>query len=72
MNTITHIRKNVLGLSQSEFAAICGVKQPTIHRWEAGLTQPGLDHLAAIRREITARGIEWDDSSFFMSGEAAE
>jgi predicted transcriptional regulator len=37
-----------LGLSVNEFAAIMGVTQPAIQRWEAGLRYPRYHHLVHL------------------------
>ena len=64
MNTIKHIRKNILKLKQHEFAAIAGVNQATVSRWEKGVLAPSLDEMAAIRaKAVGKRG--WNDRLFF-------
>lgn len=64
MNAIRHIRKNVFRLKQQEFAAIAGVQQSTVSRWERGEASPSLDEMAAIRE--AARGKRgWSDKLFF-------
>jgi transcriptional regulator with XRE-family HTH domain len=65
MNAITHVRTSVLRMTQAAFAEVAGVKQATVSRWESGEFDPGLDHLARIRREVIERGQPWDDSWFF-------
>jgi len=65
MHPIEHIRKNVLGVSQAVLAAIAGVTQATVSRWEAGESEPNRNELSRIRDEARARGHSWDDSWFF-------
>lgn len=65
MNTILHIRKNVLGLTQVEFGAICGSGQGVVSRWENGELFPDLNQMAAIRAAVIDRGLAWDDAWFF-------
>jgi DNA-binding transcriptional regulator YiaG len=65
MSTIHHIRNNVLKATQAEMAAITGVTQATVSRWEKGIHEPSRNELAMIRDEIIRRGLEWDDSLFF-------
>lgn len=67
MSTIKHIRKNVFKVRQAEFAAIAGVTQATVSRWEAEKTgaAPTLDELARIRDEAVRRRIRWADKLFF-------
>lgn len=65
MNTVTHIRKQVLQINQSALAAIAGATQATVSRWENGELSPDLNQLSAIREEVKRRGLEWDDSWFF-------
>lgn len=73
MSVIRHIRKAVFGVSQSEFAAIAGVTQATVSRWENGVSL-SLDEMKAIREAAMQRGIVWDDGWFFEApnSEAAE
>jgi len=40
------------GLRQTGVAAVVGVSQPTVARWEAGLTIPSDDHKAAVCRVL--------------------
>lgn len=65
MTPIEHIRRNVLKATQTEFAAIAGVKQATVSRWEAGEFKPRQGEMEQIRAEALARGLEWDDRWFF-------
>lgn len=65
MNTIWHIRKNVFGVRQSEFAALAGVQQSTVSRWERGEGSPSLQEMSAIRAAAHDRGHEWNDRWFF-------
>lgn len=64
MNSLKHIRRNVFKATQSEFAAVAGVAQATVSRWENGVA-PSLDEMAAIRRAASDRNIAWDDAWFF-------
>lgn len=66
MNSIQHIRKSIFVASQSEFAALAGVTQPTVSRWEAGSSEPTRAELDLIRSEAFRRGLAWDDGLFFM------
>lgn len=64
MNPIKHIRKNVLKMKQHEFAAVAGVNQATVSRWEKGELVPSLSEMAAIRAQAQGkRG--WNDRLFF-------
>jgi DNA-binding transcriptional regulator YiaG len=70
MNAIRHIRKNVFRLKQQEFAAIAGVQQSTVSRWERGEASPSLSEMAAIRE--AARGKRgWSDRLFFETPDMA-
>lgn len=62
---MAHIRQSIFGVKQSEFAAIAGVTQGTVSRWEQGRWEPTREQLASIRDEAGRRGIEWDDGWFF-------
>jgi DNA-binding transcriptional regulator YiaG len=64
MNTIYYIRKTLLNLSQSDFAAILEVSQSTVSRWERGVA-PSLDEMSKIRSVAIRRGVEWQDRFFF-------
>lgn len=71
MNTLKHIRKNVFKATQAEFAAIAGVTQASVSRWENGVA-PSLDEMRTIRNAAEERGLAWDDALFFAIPEAAE
>lgn len=65
MHAVAHIRKNVLGINQAALAAIAGVTQATVSRWERGELSPDLQQLAAIRAEVKNRRLKWDDAWLF-------
>lgn len=65
MNPILHIRKVTLGLSQADFAAIAGVSQGTVSKWETDELVPDRNELARMRAAVKDRGLAWDDSWFF-------
>jgi transcriptional regulator with XRE-family HTH domain len=69
MNTFKHIRKNVFGLRQDEFALIAGVHQATVSKWESGNLYPDFKNLVSIRTAAISRGHEWRDELFFDSPE---
>ncbi|WP_425595817.1 helix-turn-helix domain-containing protein [Pseudorhizobium flavum] len=72
MEAIKHIRTQIFGVTQSEFASFVGVAQASVSRWERGAS-PSLTELRSIRLAALARGIPWDDSYFFEApAEAAE
>jgi transcriptional regulator with XRE-family HTH domain len=68
MHPLTHIRKTVLGMKQSDLAQLVGVTQATVSRWERGKLSPSLSELERIRAEAQSRGLAWDDSWFFTLG----
>lgn len=74
MGIVEHIRKEILEMSQSSFAAIANVNQATVSRWERGELSPDLDQLGAIRAEVLKRDLPWNDGWLFdvPSREAAE
>lgn len=65
MNTVAHIRKKVLGLSQQALADVAGVSQATVSRWENGELEPNRDEMSLIRSKAIDDGKAWDDSWFF-------
>lgn len=64
MNAIRYIRKEVFDLTQAEFAAIAGVTQATVSRWEGGVS-PSLEEVRAIRNAAADRGVDLKDEWFF-------
>lgn len=73
MNAIRYIRKDVFGLRQQDFAAIAGVPQSRVSRWEKGLAAPNLDEMGRIRSEAKSRKLKrkWSDDLFFNAPEQA-
>lgn len=65
MRPIEYIREHVFGATQGEMAAIAGVSQSTISRWESGVAVP-TDRWERIRAEAMGRGLDWDDSLIFI------
>lgn len=65
MNIMSHIRTGVFRENQTRFAAIVGVSQATVSRWEKGEQEPTRDKLALIREEARKRRIFWSDAWFF-------
>jgi transcriptional regulator with XRE-family HTH domain len=63
--TIMRTVRERLGLRQTEMAAVAGVSQATISRWETGSLEPNRQELERIRGEALRRGVEWDDALFF-------
>jgi transcriptional regulator with XRE-family HTH domain len=68
MSVFKRIRVDLFHLQQSELAAIAGVSQATVSRWETGELSPGYEEMRRIREEAVRRGIDWDDSLFFENG----
>ncbi|NGO50470.1 helix-turn-helix domain-containing protein [Mesorhizobium camelthorni] len=76
MSAIRFIRREIFQVTQAEFAALAGVTQASVSRWEAG-GAPSLDEMQAIRKAASDRAIEWNDTWFFdapvaVPSEAAE
>lgn len=65
MNAIRYIRTKVFQMTQAEFAAVVGVKQYQVSRWETG-NSPTLDEMSAIRSSAKARELPWSDEWFFV------
>lgn len=64
MNAMRQIRTEVFKLRQHEFAAVAGVQQSTVSRWENG-GAPTLEELARIRAAAKERRLKWRDEWFF-------
>jgi len=64
MNAIRFIRTKVFQMTQAEFAAVVGVKQYNVSRWETG-NSPTLDEMSAIRSAAKGRALPWSDEWFF-------
>ncbi len=71
MSALLHIRKHILKITQAEMAAIAGVRQATVSRWESGSLSPALVQMAAVRQAAFDRGIPWSDAWFFEQAEIA-
>lgn len=70
MNALEYIRTRVFKLKQAPFAAVVGVSQPTISRWEApdnAGSEPSRDEMDRIRSAAIERGLLWNDSWFFQT-----
>ena len=72
MNAIHHIRKNVFGVTQQEFAGIAGVQQSMVSRWENGHAAPTLEEMNRIRQCAGSRKLKrkWRDDLFFTAPDA--
>lgn len=62
---LLHIRRVVFQLTQAEFAAIAGVGQVQVSRWEKGDRKPTIAAIARIRAEARRRGLDWNDAWVF-------
>lgn len=71
MNQLHRIRCRVFRATQIEMAAIAGVRQSQVSRWENGLRRPSLREMERIRAEARKRGLPWDDRWFFEAPEKA-
>ena len=70
MNAVEHIRKRIFKLKQAPFAAVAGVSQPTVSRWEQDDlpgSQPTRAEMDRIRSAALEQGLAWDDSWFFQT-----
>ena len=72
MHPMEHIRRNVLGVTQSELAEIAKVNQGTVSRWENGDAEPRREELERIRNAVLAKGLPWDSDWFFHIPDSAE
>lgn len=74
MNALKHIRVNVFGLKQQEFAALAGVLQSRVSRWESGEAVPTLEEMHRIRTEARNRKLKakWSDQLFFAAPQEAD
>lgn len=76
MSAIEHIRKTVLGLSQAQLAAIAGVKQSTVSRWERGELSPSIREVGRVVRasggKVSADDFIEEDVVLDVAAEAPE
>jgi predicted transcriptional regulator len=72
MNSLRHIRKTILGISQAEMAEVADVSQGTVSKWERGELCPSHGELTRIREEAIRRGVSWNDSWFFEKPESVQ
>lgn len=61
---LTEYLRRKMALSQEEIAEICGVRQATISRWEAGRGEPDRVQLHRLRKAMHKRGIEFNNEWF--------
>jgi transcriptional regulator with XRE-family HTH domain len=77
INALKHIRTKVFEVKQQEFAAIAGVPQSQVSRWENDKAAPTLEEMNRIRAEAERRRGErrlkrkWDDRLFFAEPQQA-
>lgn len=65
MNTTTHIRKNVLGMTQSQLAKALNITQVAVSKWEARGLFPS-DKIGLVRELCQEKqGADWSDSTLF-------
>ena len=62
---ITYPSSSPPSIKQGQLAEIAGVSQGTVSKWEKGELEPSREELGRIRGEAQARGLDWNDSSFF-------
>jgi transcriptional regulator with XRE-family HTH domain len=70
MNAVEYIRTKVFKMTQAPFAAVAGVSQPTVSRWEMDSlpgSQPDREEMERIRSAAIERGLPWNDSWFFQT-----
>ena len=60
-----HIREHVLELSQAKLAAIVGVSQTEVSRWELGKSEPNRAQMAAIMAHARQKGRHIEEKWFF-------
>lgn len=65
MSRLLYIRRHIFGVTQVEMAAIAGVRQSQVSRWENGHRRPSIVELERIRTEAVKRQLAWDDRWFF-------
>lgn len=70
MSPFAYIRIEVFCLSQKKFAAMIGVNQGTVSRWDNGTNHPDYAGLQIIREQAKAQGLAWNDSWFFEAPES--
>lgn len=73
MNHFMAIRTEVFGLDQQGFAALLGISQGTISRWEKPVQNalklfPNYHHLEKIRKAAKKKKLPWQDAWLFGEG----
>ena len=71
MNSIQHIRKNILRMTQGEMATAANVSQATVSRWESGELEPSIGEAAHILADAKRRGASLSPDDFFQEETAA-
>lgn len=72
MARLRHIRQNVFGMNQADFAGMLGISQSAICMLELRDALPE-KHQRTIRAEAASRGLQWRDEWFFETpAEAAQ
>lgn len=67
MVPLLYIRREVFRVPQAAMAAIAGVGQSTVSKWERGHLEPARNELERIRSEAIKRGLPWQDAWFFAA-----
>lgn len=73
MNALENIRRNVFGMTQQDFAALVGVPQSRISRWENAESSPSLEEIGRIRDAAKGRKLKraWNDKLLFGDTQSA-
>jgi len=65
MINLRAIRRDILGLTQTQLADALNVSQAAISRWESGKDSPAYEKLQRIRSYAIGTGVHWNDAWFF-------
>lgn len=65
MTSFRHIRRDVLGLTQTQLAGALNVTQAAVSQWESGKGSPTLENIRRLRAFAIGQGAPWNDAWIF-------
>ena len=71
MSQMKHIRENLFGMTQAQFAEAVGVHQSSVTRWDRG-SMPRVEHLAKIIDAAARHSVSLDMAELIEKINAGE